>query len=126
MPQLYEPRGQQLAGRFKLLHNDPLPYGTGAQRGVWEDLLRTMENALRLRNHRPQTLPAQAAYLHRRTAGVLGSLSHLLREAAVTSVLDGSERITRDVLESIELDIRAEQQALTPQTTVPRRAGRRR
>ncbi|MFP8962588.1 TniB family NTP-binding protein [Streptomyces nanhaiensis] len=125
-PLLTGPRGQQLAGRFKLLHNDPLPYGTGAQRRVWEDLLRTMEGALRLRNHRRETLPAQAAYLHRRTAGVLGSLSHLLREAAVTSVLDGSERITRDVLESIELDIRAEQQALAPQTaSPPRRAGRR-
>ncbi|MFF9077212.1 TniB family NTP-binding protein [Streptomyces sp. NPDC014735] len=113
-PLLIGPRGQQLAGRFKLLRNDPLPYGTVAQRDVWEELVRDLEGALRLRNHRPGSLARQAAYLHRRTAGVIGSLSHLLREAAVTAIMDGTETITKSLLEDLELDIRAEQQLLAP------------
>jgi hypothetical protein len=113
-PLLIGPRGQQLAGRFKLLRNDPLPYGTVAQRDVWEELVRDLEGALRLRNHRPGSLAGQAAYLHRRTAGVIGSLSHLLREAAVTAIMDGTETIKKSLLEDLELDIRAEQQLLAP------------
>lgn len=118
-PLLTGPRGQQLAGRFKLLHNDPLPYGTTAQRQVWEEVVAGLENALRLRGHRAGTLARQAAYLHRRTAGVIGSLSHLLREAAVTAILDGTESITKSLLAEIELDIRAEQQLLAPPLPVP-------
>ena len=113
-PLLVGPRGQQLAGRFKLLRNDPLPYGTEPQRQVWLELVTDMESALRLRHHRRGTLVRQASYLHRRTAGVIGSLSYLIREAAITAILDGTESITKGLLESIELDIRAEQQILAP------------
>lgn len=121
-PLLVGPRGQQLAGRFKLLRNDPLPYGTQAQRQVWTELVTDMEAALLLRKHRPGTLGRQAAYLHRRTAGVIGSLSYLIREAAVTAILNGTEHISKDLLETIELDIRAEQQLLAhPRPPAPRR-----
>ncbi|MGY5124317.1 TniB family NTP-binding protein [Streptomyces nigrescens] len=119
-PLLVGPRGQQLAGRFKLLRNDPLPYSTAAQRHTWEELIGSLESALRLRNHRPGALAEQALYLHSRTAGVIGSLSHLIREAAVTTVLDGTESITKALLHSIELDIRAEQQVLAPGPAVTR------
>ncbi|MEU5973039.1 TniB family NTP-binding protein [Streptomyces globisporus] len=124
-PLLIGPRGQQLAGRFKLLRNDPLPYGIAAQREVWEELVRDLESALRLRNHRPGSLARQAAYLHRRTAGVIGSLSHLLREAAVTAIMDGTETITKSLLGDVELDIRAEQQLLEPVPAQRRAAAKR-
>jgi hypothetical protein len=121
-PLLVGPRGQQLAGRFKLLCNDPLPYGTQAQRQVWTELVTDMENALRLHTHRPGTLSRQAAYLHRRTAGVIGSLSYLIREAAVTAILNDTEHISKDLLDTIDLDIRAEQQLLAHPAPAPRRS----
>ncbi|MGW2370045.1 TniB family NTP-binding protein [Streptomyces sp. NPDC001667] len=111
-PLLTGPRGQQLAGRFKLLRNDPLPYGTQEQRQVWNELVSSLENALRLQHHRAGTLARHSAYLHRRTAGVIGSLSHLIREAAMVAVLDGTQGITKTLLEDIDLDIRAQQHLL--------------
>ncbi|MFE9500531.1 hypothetical protein [Streptomyces collinus] len=79
-----------------------------------------MEQALRLRHHTPHTLARHADYLHQRTGGVMGSLSHLIREAALTALLDGSEKITKKLLADIQLDIRAEQQARPPRNRLPR------
>ncbi|MEV5479119.1 TniB family NTP-binding protein [Streptomyces sp. NPDC052207] len=109
-PLLTGPRGAQIAGRFTLLRNTALPYGTTEQRQVWQYLVGDMEEALRLRHHRPGTLERHAAYLHRRTGGVMGSLSHLIRAAALASLDDGSEKITKKLLADIHLDIRAQQQ----------------
>ncbi|WP_413816093.1 hypothetical protein [Kitasatospora purpeofusca] len=68
-----------------------------------------MDNALDLTHHRPGTLPRLAGYLHARTGGRIGSLSRLIRQAAITTILDGTERITRTVLENIDLDHLAEE-----------------
>ncbi|MFE5940318.1 hypothetical protein ACFQ69_33715 [Streptomyces sp. NPDC056470] len=70
-----------------------------------------MENLLRLRAHRPGTLVKHAAYLHARTAGQIGSLSHLIREAALVAITEGTERITKQLLSEVELDAAAETQA---------------
>jgi hypothetical protein len=113
-PLLVGPRGQQLAGRFKLLRNDPLPHGTTDQQQTWLEMVTDLENALRLRHHRPGTLARHAPYLHQRTGGVIGSLSHLIREAAITTITDDTERITKQLLDTIHLDIRAQEQLLTP------------
>ncbi|MFI9159029.1 TniB family NTP-binding protein [Kitasatospora aureofaciens] len=110
-PLLTGQRGAQLAGRFKLQRCMPLPYGTAAQREMWVELVSDMEQALRLDQHRAGTLARHAEYLHHRTGGAMGSLSHLIREAALAAILDGSEKITKQLLQSIQLDFRAEQQA---------------
>jgi len=39
---------------------------------------------------------------------MIGSLSHLVREAALDAILDGTEKITRSGLDAIELDACAE------------------
>ncbi|WP_405683614.1 hypothetical protein OG204_00440 [Streptomyces sp. NBC_01387] len=43
---------------------------------------------------------------------MIGSLSHLVREAALDAMLDGTEKITRTGLEAVDLDESAEQQNL--------------
>ncbi len=53
-----------------------------------------------------------SSYLHDRTGGMIGSLSHLVREAALDAILDGSERIARASLERVDPDESAEQQNL--------------
>ncbi|MFJ8664018.1 TniB family NTP-binding protein [Streptomyces sp. NPDC093795] len=119
-PLLTGPRGAQLAGRFTLIRNTALPCATDEQREIWRAVVTDMEEALRLRHHTPHTLARHADYLHQRTGGVMGNLSHLIREAALTSLLDGSEKITKKLLAGIQLDIRAEQQARPPRKRLPR------
>ncbi len=46
--------------------------------------------------------------LHRRTSGMIGSLSHLIRGAAIEAILDGSEQVTRKLLDTIDVDHAAE------------------
>ncbi|MDX3458885.1 ATP-binding protein [Streptomyces sp. ME02-8801-2C] len=104
-------RGAQIAGRFKIYRHRPLAYATEQDRTVWNDLVRAMEDLLRLRTHRTGTLVKHAAYLHTRTAGRIGSLSHLIREAALIAITEGTERITKQLLAEIELDAAAETQA---------------
>ena len=101
-------RGQQIAGRFGMIACDPFPYGTTAQRQQWQALIATLEQSLRLHRHQPSQLLRLDGYLHERTNGMIGSLSHLIRGAAVEAILDGTEKITRETLDRIGLDHAAE------------------
>lgn len=92
-------RGKQIAGRCVLINTGPFPF-----QQEWSSLLATLEGALRLHHHQPGTLASLDRYLHQRTGGMIGSLSHLIRAAALTSILDGSEKITRPLLDSIPVD----------------------
>lgn len=113
-------RGRQIASRFSVLESTAFPYGTPAQRQDWHALIATLEQSLRLHRHRPGSLLKQAVYLHERTAGMIGSLSHLIREAAMQAILDGSETITKNTLSGITLD-RAAQDATTQRKRPARR-----
>ncbi|MFI5799758.1 TniB family NTP-binding protein [Streptomyces sp. NPDC051677] len=106
-PLLTGPRGAQLAARCKLLRTPPLLNGTPGQKTVWRNLLQGMEGALRLAHHRPGTLVRHADYIHLLTGGVMASLSLLVREAAIRSILDGSFRITKRLLSLVVLDVQA-------------------
>ncbi|MFD9592041.1 TniB family NTP-binding protein [Kitasatospora sp. NPDC059973] len=75
----------------------------------FRETVAAMEMALDLQQHRPGTLVRLAPYLHERTAGRIGSLSRLLRRAAITAILDGREKITRAGLDAIALDHLAEE-----------------
>jgi hypothetical protein len=112
-------RGAQLAGRASLITCGPLPARHGNTR-PFTDLITDMENALDLTQHTPGTLPRHASYLHQRTAGRIGSLARLIRQAAITAICDGTERITKKTLEAIQLDHLAEE-ASRPRTRQPAR-----
>jgi hypothetical protein len=92
-------RGRQIAGRFSLIETVPFPLAA-----EWRGLVATLEQALRLHHHPPGTLPKIAAYLHQRTGGMIGSLSHLIRGGAIEAILTGTEKLTRTLLETVELD----------------------
>lgn len=78
-----------------------------------------MEDALRLERHRPGSLGRMARYLHTRTGGRLGRLSALIREGAITAILDGTEKITQKQLEAVRLGHLAEQNARPPAEQAP-------
>lgn len=96
-------RGEQIAGRFAMVRTGPFP-----RDGQWSGLVAALEHSLRLHRHVPGTLTSMDRYLHQRTGGMIGSLLRLIRSAAIQAILDGTERITRQALESIDVDIAAE------------------
>ncbi len=96
-------RGRQIAGRAALVRTGPFPY-----RQEWKGLVATMEQTLRLHRHQPGTLVCLDRYLHQRTGGMIGSLSHLVRAGAISAILDGSEQLTQELLDAIKLDHAAE------------------
>ncbi|MDP1108642.1 hypothetical protein, partial [Klebsiella pneumoniae] len=62
--------------------------------------------------------------LYQRTNGMLGSLSHLIRGAAIDAILDGSEKITKAHLDAQRLDRAANiQLELAPRKDSARRSG---
>ncbi|WP_415923748.1 TniB family NTP-binding protein [Streptomyces scabiei] len=101
-------RGAQLAGRATLITCGPLPARHGT-REPFRDVITDIDNALDLTHHKPGVLLRHAAYLHQRTAGRIGSLTRLIRQAAITAIHDGTERITKTALDAVQLDHLAEQ-----------------
>ena len=71
----------------------------------WATLAAAIEGSLRLHRHQPGTLPDLAGYLHQRTGGMIGSLLWLIRSAAIQAVIDGTEKITRESMDPIPVDI---------------------
>ena len=98
-------RGKQIAGRCVLTLTGPFPY-----QQEWNGLVATMESAVRLHRHEVGTLAKLARYLHKRTGGMIGSLSHLIRAAAISAIINGSEAITRELLDEVPLDHAAQSQ----------------
>jgi Bacterial TniB protein len=108
-------RGRQIAGRFTLIPAVAFPMS-----GEWQGLIVTLEEALRLHRHQPGTLASLDKYLHQRTGGMIGSLSHLIRGAAIEAILTGTERITRKQLETLDIDHAAQQSSAPRHRTTAR------
>jgi hypothetical protein len=101
-------RGRQIASRFATIATKPFGYATTAQREQWHALVATLEQSLQLHRHRPGSLVGIAAHLHDRTGGMIGSLSHLIRAAAIDAIITGTEKITKTSLAAVHLDHAAE------------------
>lgn len=104
--------GSQIAGRFTMIPTSPFP-----RTAEWTSLIATIESALRLQHHRADSLVGLADYLHQRTAGMIGSLSHLIRGAALDAILTGAEKITKKLLDAVDLDHAAQNHARRPTNT---------
>jgi len=101
-------RGRQIAGRFTLIPAAPFAYGSCAQRDQWRALIATLESLLRLHRHRIGSLVRLDEYLYHRSAGMIGSLSQLVRGAAILAIEDGSEQISKKLLERVPVDYAAQ------------------
>ncbi|NYS18546.1 AAA family ATPase [Streptomyces sp. SJ1-7] len=102
-------RGQQIAGRFVVVPAAAFAHASIDDKDAWRALVSTLESTLRLHHHTPGTLAGLSEYLFHRTGGMIGSLSQLVRGAAVLAIEDGIERITEDLLEAAPVDYAAEQ-----------------
>ena len=52
---------------------------------------------------------------------MIGSLSHLIRGAAIEAILDGSEKITRKLLDAVHLDHAAQARPVPPTPAAARK-----
>jgi hypothetical protein len=59
---------------------------------------------LRLHHQKPGALTRLASHLYAKTAGSISTLSMVIRSAAITAILDGTERLTRACLDAVPLD----------------------
>jgi hypothetical protein len=105
-------RGRQIAGRFTLIPARPFDYGTAGQKETWRSLIAAMEASLRLHEHQPGTLTGLGEYLSGRTGGMIGSLSQLVRGAAILAIQDGTEQITRELLDLVPVDHAAQRSSI--------------
>ena len=115
-------RGRQIAGRFTLIPAAPFAYGSCAQRDQWRALIAALESLLRLHRHHTGNLMRLDEYLYRRSGGMIGSLSQLVRGAAILAMEDGSEQISKKLLDSVPVDYAA--QRADAASRPPRRGSR--
>lgn len=97
-------RGRQLAGRFVPILTKTFAYATIEDRDRWEQLVDGFDQMLRLHHQKPGALTRLSAHLYGKAAGSISSLSMMIRSAAITAILDGTERITKASLDSVALD----------------------
>ena len=92
------------AGRCELHKVTSYSRKRAIDRKRWLSDLAGIEQELALLDARPGMLVGLEDYLFERTAGVLGSLSELVRKAANRAISTETERITLEVLESVRLN----------------------
>ncbi|MFH8376664.1 TniB family NTP-binding protein [Streptomyces cyaneofuscatus] len=93
-------RGDQIAARFTPMATHPFPYNT-----EWKALVAQMEANLVLHQHKPGSLTRLDRFIHTRTGGMIGTLSHQIRGAAVDAILGRTEKINKAGLLAVDLDI---------------------
>lgn len=98
----------QISQRFKRLPVEPLRRSTQPERATWLGVLQVFERELVLLQSKDGDLTGQADYLWRRTQGVIGSLTQLLTEATAEAIDTGAERVTRKLLDAIDVGYAAE------------------
>lgn len=97
-------RGTQTSGRFMHLKIERF-----AQDSDWQTVLLQFEEELVLLKARPGDLCERLpAYIYERTGGLIGATSYLLRRGALGAIKTGDERITKELLEQIQLPVAAE------------------
>lgn len=76
----------------------PFDITTSAGALAWTDLLRAMEDHIKLADARPGMLTDHAKVLHRRTQGHIASLTNLIDRACYLAITTGAETLTADLL----------------------------
>lgn len=99
----------QTKSRFSLLDVGTFETKTQEGRAQWRGVLAAFEGELVLLGSHPGDLSRTLArYLFWRTGGVIGTISHLLREGAALAIERGSERLSESLLDEIEVDADAQ------------------
>lgn len=97
-------RATQTSGRFMHLKIDR--FGLDPD---WQSVLLQFEDELVLLKAKPGDLcESLATYIYERTGGLIGATSYLLRRGALAAIKSGDERLTKSLLDEIQLSFAAE------------------
>lgn len=103
----------QLLGRCDFVQMESLRYDAAHPETItaWKEIVAEMEESLDLYLHDPDKKVLSETldqYLWERTGGSVGYLSDLIREAAIEAIINGSEKITKTLLDGINVGKAAE------------------
>ncbi|MGW1713849.1 TniB family NTP-binding protein [Streptomyces sp. NPDC002156] len=94
----------QTAGRFSRQELAPFTLDSKTEILWWVGVVHSLENALCLYRHEKNSLTRRHwRYLHARTNGSIAGLHALLRRSAVRAIAQGTEAVTREIMDSIVL-----------------------
>lgn len=94
----------QTAGRFSRQELAPFALDSNDRILQWVAVIRSLESSLALYQHEEESLTRRHwRYLHERTDGSIAGLHALIRRSAVRAVQQGTEAITREIMDSIVL-----------------------
>lgn len=98
----------QTARRFDLVELGPFRYDTPHDIATWISHLTGIEDQIRLLHARPGMLTGATMpeYLFRRTDGVIGLLERLLEDGCAHAIETGTEQITTDLLDDLDINLR--------------------
>lgn len=97
-------RASQTQNRYSLHRVTPFPYDVmEGDDSEWLEILRTIESHLVLVDHEPGWLERQHLYMYARTAGGIGALMRLLRQAANHAIRSGAEKLSVKGLNEVQL-----------------------
>jgi chloramphenicol 3-O-phosphotransferase len=97
----------QTERRFDIVDLDPFGYDTPQAIAAWVAHLAGVENHLRLLDAQPGMLTAgtMPEYLFRRTRGIVGLLERLIEDGCAAAIDTGTERLTIDLLNTIDINL---------------------
>lgn len=104
-------RGNQISRRFTLLEMQRYGHATTEEVKTWNGIVMAFSSDLPLIAHDKRRLLKDAAWLHSRSGGNIGTLQRLLIGGSQLLILDGDpaqETLTREYLETIPIDMAAE------------------
>lgn len=99
----------QTARRWTRLALPPFQIGTDEGRAQWRGLVKATERQLVLARTRPGMLSGLADYLFARSSGHIGSFITLVNRGCWKAIRNGSERLTRELLDTVRIDEASEQ-----------------
>ena len=99
----------QTGRRWTRLALPPFHVSTDEGRGHWKGLLKATERQLVLAHAQPGMLTGLADYLFARSSGHIGSFITLITRGCYKAIRTGTERLTRDLLDTVRIDEASEQ-----------------
>ncbi|MFE7076316.1 TniB family NTP-binding protein [Streptomyces sp. NPDC057620] len=94
----------QTAGRFSRQELNAFTLDSEPLILEWVGVINSLEKALALYHHEDESLTRKHwRYLHERTGGSIAGLHALIRRSAVRAVQQGTEAVTREIMDSIVL-----------------------
>jgi hypothetical protein len=99
----------QTGRRWTRLALPPFHVSTDEGRGHWQGLLKATERQLVLAHAQPGMLTGLADYLFARSSGHIGSFITLITRGCYKAIRTGTERLSKDMLDTIRIDEASEQ-----------------